>query len=71
MSNEIIKEAFLRDLRQLLMRYRAEIWVDTSGYFDDELRIHVAGGGDLMDDESDLPYFDAILPRSIKGDTKL
>lgn len=64
----MIREAFLRDLKALLKQYDAEMWVDTAGYYRDEFEIHVAGGGELMGDGSKIPYFDAVLPRSIKGD---
>lgn len=69
MSNQIYKEAFLRDLKALLKQYDAEIWIDTAGYYNDEFQMHVAGGGELLG--SHIPYFDAVLPRSIKGDTEL
>lgn len=71
MSNQIYKEAFLRDLKALLKRYDAEIWIENGSRWHDEPEFHVAGGGDLMGDESLIPYFDAVLPRCIKGDTEL
>jgi hypothetical protein len=71
MSNDIYRQAFLRDLKALLKRYEAEMWVDTVGYFDEELAIHVAGGGVLINEKSEVPYFDAVLPKCIKGDTEL